>query len=262
MSLSRGAFPGTKPEEEVFVGWAGAPATDRRFLLAALPLIGLGAAGSAHLLARAAGDPGAGRWNTGQVTRMTGVLAAAPYPMLFVEDPAAPQGLRTVLIVAQGKCTSGLKIAAEENSVVTVSGALIERGSRRMLEVPLALEKWLEPSAAAVKLPPLQAEIISRTELAGEIMDSKCFFGVMRPGRGKTHKACASLCIRGGIPPSIWVRRADGRESVLLMTDASGRALGEAILPFVGEPVAATGEIVRVGDLLHFRADASAYRRI
>jgi hypothetical protein len=131
-----------------------------------------------------------------------------------------------------------------------------------MLEVPLALDQWLEPSSAAVKLPPLQPEFVARAELAGEIMDSKCFFGVMRPGRGKTHKACAALCIRGGIPPSFWARRADGKESVLLMTDASGRALGQAILPYVGEPVVASGDIVRVGDLLQFRADADAFRRI
>jgi hypothetical protein len=93
-------------------------------------------------------------------------------------------------------------------------------------------------------------------------MDSKCFFGVMRPARGKTHKACASLCIRGGIPPSFWARTKDGREAVMLMTDADGGALGEDILPLVADPVEAEGEIVRIGDILQFRANANDYRRV
>lgn len=261
MSLARGVFAGNRPADDVFIGWANAPVADRRFLLMALPLLGLSAAGGAFQLARAMGDPGAGRWDTGAVTRVTGVLAATPYPMLYVEDAGSPFGIRTVLLVAQGKCTSGLDLAAAENRAVTASGVLIERGGRRMLEVPLMLEKWLEPSAIAVKLPPLQVEPLGRATLAGEIMDSKCFFGVMRPSGGKSHKACASLCIRGGIPPSFWARRQDGKESVLLMTDASGAAHGEAILPLVGEPVAAQGEIVRVGDIVQFRADASAFAR-
>ena len=262
MTATRGVFAGTRKKDEVFIGWDKAPAADRRFLLAALPLLGLGAAFGARGLAQTADDPGAGRWDTGHVTRVTGVLAAAPYPMLYVEDAASPFGVKTVLLVAQGKCTSALKFGAAENRVVTASGVLIERARRQMLEVPLTLEKWLETSSAAVKLPPLQPEIVGRVELAGEILDSKCFFGVMRPGHGKTHKACSALCIRGGIPPSFWARRADGKESVLLMTDGAGRALGEAILPFVGEPVVVQGDVVRIGDLLQFRADAGAFRRV
>jgi hypothetical protein len=134
-----------------------------------------------------------------------------------------------------------------------------------MLEVPILLNEWLEPAQdlvineAAIAPTPVS---LGRTRLAGAIMDTKCFFGVMRPGRGRAHKACASLCIRGGIPPSFWARRADGRESVLLMTDEMGGPLGEDILPLVADPVETEGEIVRVGDLLQLRAGAGSYRRI
>ncbi len=247
----------------MFVGWARAPAIDRRFLLAALPLSLATTTGLAYAVARSLDDPGAGAWHTGKLHKATGVLATRPYPMLYVADPASPHGVKTVLIVAQGKCTSALDLAAEDGRVFEAAGVLIERGSRQMLEVPLALGDWLAPAEnAGVKLPNLAPKSLGRAALAGQIMDSKCFFGVMRPSRGKTHKACASLCIRGGIPPSFWARTKDGREAVLLMTDAAGAALGEDILPFVADPVAAEGEIVRVGDLLQFRADASVYRRI
>ena len=58
------------------------------------------------------------------------------------------------------------------------------------------------------------------------------------------------------------MRDGEGRESVLLMTDAEGSAMPMDILPLVADPVVAEGEIVRVGDILQFRANADAYRRI
>lgn len=261
MTLNRGVLA---PDEsdEMFIGWAKAPAVDRRFLFGALPLAFAATTGLGYAVASRLSDPGAGTWATGATHEITGVLATRPYPMMHLADPSSADRVRSVLIVSQGKCTSGLDLDAADGRVFTASGALIERGSRRMLEVPLALERWLEPSEAAVKLPPLDAEPVARVRLAGQIMDTKCFFGVMRPGRGKTHKACASLCIRGGIPPSFWARSGDGREAVLLMTDAAGGPLGEDILPFVADPVEAEGDIVRVGDLLQFRADAAAFRRL
>lgn len=260
MTRARGVLDGAN-EEEPFIGWAAAPRADRRFLLAAIPAMVAGAAGAGYGLARSQGDPGAGAWNAGETTTLRGVLAATPYPMLYVADAAAPGGVRTVLLVAEGKCTQSLKLLSEAGRAVAASGHLIQRGSRWMLEVPIALDRWLEESAPSSIGPP-SPEPLGRARLSGEIMDSKCFFGVMRPGRGKTHKGCASLCIRGGIPPSFWARRNDGREAVLLMTDAAGGKLMEGILPFVGDPVEAEGELVRLGDIVQFRADAGAYRRV
>lgn len=262
MSLAKGVLPTADKADEMFVGWAKAPAIDRRFLLVALPLSVAATTGLAYAVARSLDDPGAGAWHTGAVHKVTGVLATRPYPMLYVADPASPFGVKTVLVVAQGKCTSALDLAADDGRAFEASGVLIERGERQMLEVPLSLGDWLAPTELGVKLPDLAPESLGRANLAGQIMDSKCFFGVMRPSRGKTHKACASLCIRGGIPPSFWAKTKDGREAVLLMTDSKGGPLGEDILPFVADPVRAEGEIVRVGDLLQFRAEAAAYRRI
>lgn len=263
MSLNRGVIAPAR-EDELYIGWAKAPAVDRRFLLASTPLLLGMATGLGWLVAKNLGDPGAGKWETGATHVVQGALVARPYPMIRLADENAPFGLRSVLIVAQGKCTSALKLAEFDGLPVRARGVLIERKDRRMLEVPLAVNKWIEPVIAdlpGVLVKPPE-ESLGRFALAGQIMDSKCFFGVMRPGRGKTHKACAALCIRGGVPPSFWARDSSGRESVLLMTDAEGGPLGEDILPLVADPVAAEGDIVRVGDLLQFRADAGAYRRI
>ncbi len=265
MSKTKGVIdPAAVDKEEMFIGWAPAPAVDRRFLLAALPFGLLGAGGASWLVASELGDPGAGEWLTNATHEVTGLLTAAPYPMIRVADPSGPYGMRTVLLVAQGKCTTALKFGVHEASLVTASGVLIQRKNRQMLEVPPFLEKWLEPAEIS-----LSSDVADPTpvnlgsaRLSGTIMDSKCFFGVMRPGHGKTHKACASLCIRGGIPPSFWARTRDGRESVMLMTDSNGGPMSMDILPYVADPVEAEGEVVQVGDLIQFRADASAYRRI
>ena len=256
--------PHKNDPEDLFVGWAKAPRADRRFLLAALPLGLAGAAGVSWLSASSLDDPGAGAWLTGATHEITGRLLAHPYPMVLIPDENAPYGLRTVLVVTEGKCTSSLKLAAQDGNTYIAKGVLIQRKDRQMLEVPPLLDNWLMPvSTSNLPVPQRpEPEIIGDATLRGTIMDSKCFFGVMRPGRGKTHKACAALCIRGGIPPSFWVRMKDGSEQVLLMTDANGGPMPMDILPLVADPVSASGQIVRVGNLLQFRADADAYKRI
>ncbi len=265
MTLPKGVIdPKPKNPDEMFVGWAPAPKVDRRFLLRALPLGLAGAGGGAWVIANELDDPGAGAWLTGATHEVAGALVTDPYPMLRLADPTMPGGVRTVLIVAQGKCTSALDLYEHRGSPVTARGVLIQRKGRQMLEVLPFLSDWLSPAnmemTADIVNPPVQS--LGAAQLSGAIMDSKCFFGVMRPGRGKTHKACASLCIRGGIPPSFWVRTKTGAEAVLLMTTADGGPMPMDILPLVADPVEAEGEIIQVGDLLQFRADAGAYNRI
>ncbi|MEM9013806.1 MAG: hypothetical protein AAGB02_01745 [Pseudomonadota bacterium] len=265
MTKTKGVIdPQTKNPDEMFIGWAPAPAVDRRFLLGALPTGLLLGGGASWAIASNLDDPGAGEWLTGATHKVTGALITEPYPMVRIVDEGAPFGVRTVLVVAQGKCTSSLSLSEYADKPVTASGALIQRKDRQMLEVPLFLEKWLEPQRMDLPQSVVSPEPVSlgAATFAGTIMDSKCFFGVMRPGRGKTHKACAALCIRGGIPPSFWVRGENGREYVMLMTDTNGGPMSMDILPLVADPVTAKGEVVRVGDILQFRADASAYKRI
>jgi hypothetical protein len=81
--------------------------------------------------------------------------------------------------------------------------------------------------------------------LRGEIVDSKCFLGVMVPGEGKTHKDCASLCLRGGIPPAFVVRDREGRTALMLLVSESGGSLAghEAAVRLAAEPIELTGVI-------------------
>jgi len=265
MTKTQGVIdPSLKDKDDMFIGWAQAPSVDRRFLLGALPLGLAGTAGASWLTVSELDDPGAGAWLTNATHSITGAMILDPYRMIRIADPTAPFGMRSILVIAQGKCTSSLDLDDKNAVAVDASGFLIKRRDRRLLEVSPLVNDWLKPATTEVPdtlLNPPETSL-GTVRLAGTIMDSKCFFGVMRPGRGKTHKACASLCIRGGIPPSLWVRGKNGAESILLMTTADGSPMPMDILPLVADPVEAEGEIVRVGDLLHFRADVSKYQRI
>ena len=258
--------PNLGDPDAFFIGWAKAPAVDRRFLIGALPALTAAVAGGAYATASNLSDPGTGAWLTDATHTVDGYLLRDPYPMLVSPDASAPSGMRTTLIVAEGKCTSGLKLDERNGAWVSAAGVLIERRNRQMLEVPLLLDNWLTetsaPDGAAARYQAPTPEPLGEASLRGMVMDSKCFFGVMRPARGRTHKACASLCIRGGIPPSFWARTEDGREAVLLMTDDEGGPISDAILPIVADAVEVTGQLVRVGDIVQLRANADRFKRI
>ncbi len=84
--------------------------------------------------------------------------------------------------------------------------------------------------------------------VVGEIVDTKCYLGAMKPGRGKPHRDCASLCIRGGIPAALLVRTADGERQLIHLVDLAGRPLGRELLDRVGQPVEVSGRLHRKDD--------------
>jgi hypothetical protein len=90
--------------------------------------------------------------------------------------------------------------------------------------------------------------------VTGEIVDSKCYLGVMNPGQGKVHRDCAARCLSGGIPP-IFVT-TDGREQFLLV-GLDGRALGrDALREFVAEPITIRGDLLQQGESRLLKIDA------
>ncbi len=96
----------------------------------------------------------------------------------------------------------------------------------------------------------------------GEIVDSKCFLGVMNPGQLTPHRACAIRCISGGVPPVLLVRQRDGPAIYLLLVSAEGKPVNKQVLDMVAEPLEITGEVERQGELLILRADPATYRKL
>jgi hypothetical protein len=92
--------------------------------------------------------------------------------------------------------------------------------------------------------------------VTGEIVDSKCYLGVMNPGSGKVHRDCAARCLSGGIPP-IFIS-GDGEDQFLLV-GPDGSALGrDALRDFVAEPLTIRGELLQRGESRLLKIDAQA----
>ncbi len=248
-------------QEPFFIGWADTPAADRRFFMRAGLGLTVAAGGLGFALAAMQQAPGSGQWDPDAVREWRGIVTAEPYAMLRTADlGGAP---RTILLSCLGKCGVAARIGALSGQAVVVRGSLIQRGAQAMISVDEEGD-WIRRDALAtapeaLNFPALQAA--GEAELVGEILDSKCWFGAMRPASGKVHKACASLCIRGGIPPAFFARGPGAQGVLLLMADA-GRAHGEGLLSLVGEPVRLRGRVLRQGDLWWLDAPVSAIQRV
>ena len=96
--------------------------------------------------------------------------------------------------------------------------------------------------------------------VTGEIVDSKCYLGVMNPGQGKVHRDCAARCLSGGIPP-IFI--STDRHEQLLLVGLDGRALGrDALREFIAEPVQIQGELLETGSTQLLKIDPRTLRHI
>jgi len=96
--------------------------------------------------------------------------------------------------------------------------------------------------------------------VTGEIVDSKCYLGVMNPGQGKVHRDCAARCLSGGIPP-IFIS-TDGYQQFLLV-GLDGLALKrDALREFIGEPVTIRGQVLARGDSRFLAVDPRSFRHM
>ena len=251
---------------DFFVGWAEKPALRRRsFLAASFGLVTL-AGGAAYVLAGAQQQPGNGSWNPDDERDWAGVLVREPYPML--RTLALDGTPRTAYLVASDKHGIQSRLRDVAEGPVIVRGSLIARDKNAMIAVAdgdgwlRAAEASLSPSDAP-KLTSWAEEDLGAVSFAGEILDSKCWFGAMQPGQGKPHKSCASLCIRGGLPAVFCPSGLCGSgASIPLLTTADGQAHGMEILPLVADPVLVSGRLVRIGDVTQLRVSLSDIKRL
>lgn len=249
-------------KDDFFIGWAAeTPRTDRRFFLGAGLAMLAGTGGLGAALARRQNPPGVGTWNQGDVRDWYGIATASPYAMLRTLDLDGTP--RTALLSCLGKCGVAARIGALEGQFVRIRGSLIQRGRHSMIAVVDDMD-WIAADYSRRQDPALafpSIETISSVTLKGEIVDSKCWFGAMRPSEGKIHKSCASLCIRGGLPPVLLAKDREHRRSLLVLTDRGG-AHSNDLLPLVADPVEITAEARRWGDLLLLDGPVSSIRRL
>jgi hypothetical protein len=176
-----------------------------------------------------------------------GVIANNPYPMLLVPRPGSHE-LSQYLLVAPGKHGADSFVIAFEGKNVRLQGQLIYRDGQTMVEIDPKTIKVME----SVQSGETEITDLGAATLTGEIVDSKCYLGVMNPGRGKVHRDCAARCLSGGIPPALLTSTGE----IVLLVNHNGKAFAQdALREFVDEVVVVRGELVRRGDIKMVQAE-------
>ena len=195
-----------------------------------------------------------------------GIIVEQPYPVLLMQPSGANQNgdatSSRIYLVAFGKFGAAGRVAGMAGQKVRLRGSLIYRDGETMIEIadsPIErISGEITHGASFVKGPGAGVSMGELTAV-GEIVDSKCFLGVMNPGNLKTHKACAIRCISGGIPPVFVVKTADGPAKYFLLVSEDGKAVNQQVLSMIAEPVKITGALEQHGDMYFLRADPANY---
>ena len=249
--------------DEFYIGWeAKAPASIGKRVHKAVVALLLLAMLAPLVFAVSQRLIGASVFEWGTHKSFSGILRAEPYPHLLVTRPGNADGsFRSSAYYLVAPWKFGLKpesLAPLDGKSVTLEGTLIYRGNQTMIEVlPGSIQMSNTTNAALPQTVPL-----GKQSLVGEIVDSKCFLGVMNPGQLTPHRACAIRCISGGVPPVLLVRQKEGPAIYLLLVSADGKPVNKQVLDMVAEPLEITGEVERQGELLILRADPATYRKL
>jgi nitrite reductase/ring-hydroxylating ferredoxin subunit len=241
---------------EFYVGYLPAsPPSLARHTRRALVTMALLGGGTVVTLALAQAPFADSTFEYGHPRSVTGRVRAHPYPILDVAENGEK---RSYLLAGQGKHGAAGSVASFDGQVVRILGTMANRGNARLLEIERIERAGAAPAVEAAPVP----ELLGEFTLSGEIVDSKCWTGVMNPGEGKTHLDCAVRCLSGGLTPMLVVRDSAGRERYLVLTDERGGPMPRSVLPAVGRPVTVSGSVRREGRLLFLRAAAGAVRML
>lgn len=185
----------------------------------------------------------------GQLSTISGTYYEAPFPILVADDGQLPSGLsQNILLVGYGKfgaegiiSSIATKTGNLQGRSITLQGTLIYGDGKTLMELTKKDASLLELKSGPSKS--IQdTSSLKPVSLTGEILDPKCYFGVMKPGEGKIHKSCAIRCISGGIPPVLRARSEQNNDfEYYIMVNNEGQPLNQNILPYVGEPVELQG---------------------
>lgn len=187
-----------------------------------------------------------------------GCLEMTPYPHLAVHRPGgdtqANGDVSRYYLTIFGKQGSESMVAEYANQKVKLEGQLIYRDDQTMIEIKDGSVVSLGNSDVSSR-----RRLVENRTLEGEIIDSKCYLGVMNPGSLKPHKACAINCIRGGVPPMLLVRGED-RAYYYLLVDERGMPVNDRVLDKVAVPVRIQGVVEQLDNLRILKANPATYQ--
>lgn len=183
-------------------------------------------------------------------TKVIGIFHENPYPMLRVQ--VAEKSFKNILLLGFGKQNANPfleKIREETPNLngkkVSIEGNLIYYNGKTLLQITDEEKVVLIDDSQTIL--PLK-EVISSMTFQGEIIDPKCYFGVMKPGEGKIHRSCAVRCISGGIPPVFATTDGNNVARYFLLTDLEGNPINNQVLSHIGKPSDITGIVEKMED--------------
>ncbi|SCB49960.1 hypothetical protein GA0061101_13178 [Rhizobium lusitanum] len=246
-----------KPAERgFFVGYfKKVPADVRALMIGFIVFFIAGMASASVLMSLNTDSPGAGSYaDELHGEHLIGMMELKPYPILRVPAEGS-EPARAVMLAGSGKFGVDDRALPLAGKTAQVGGVFVKRGDLEMLLIggdDDLKAADLQISATSTIAGP---QDLGRWRLTGEICDGKCGGGAMKPGTGLAHKACANLCLNGGVPP-VFVSTApvDGHIFFLLSSEDGG-PMPAPLLDKTGVPVVLEGSVERRDDLLIFKVD-------
>jgi len=259
---------GKEPEDGAFyIGWqskAPKPFAKhvKRVLLILFPIALI----VAYLLSTSQKKFSTANFEFGKLTEVKGIYYNKPVPLLKVFDKNnlsitiplvgyGKHGAETAIIELEKE--KGVSLNGKE---VTLKGTLIYGDGKTLLQV----DKNDDPivNIGAESTVQLQQKDLGTQTIRGEIVDPKCYFGVMKPGEGKVHRDCAIRCILGGIPPVLHVQNEKGESNYYLIVGPNGEKINEAVQDIVAEPVSIEARVVQQDDWIILYTGKENIKRI
>lgn len=262
-------------KSEFYIGWMpkapnGFRSFIKKYLLVLLPLVIVLAA----VIALSQAKFGMGNFEFGKLTEVKGIFFKGPVPSLKVingKDIWGNYSYITVPLIGYGKHgAEGLiadlekeKNTSLDKKEITLKGTLLYNDGKLLMQID-GNDKPLTSIGNLVTSKDLlpHAEDLGLQTVKGEIVDPKCYFGVMKPGQGKPHRDCAIRCILGGIPPVMRVRNAKGETNYYLIVGPNGEKMNEAVQDFVAEPTELQARIVKYDDWIVMYVSKEKMRHI
>jgi hypothetical protein len=254
-------------KNEFYIGWmAKAPSSFTKHVKKVLMILFLLVLIAGYLLSTNQKKFSNANFEFGKLTEIKGVYFNDPVPVLKVYDNNKLS--ITIPLVGYGKygAETAIKELEKEKGAsfngkeLTLKGTLIYGDGKTLLQIDKNDNPVVSIGETSA-ISPVKKELGVQT-VRGEIIDPKCYFGVMKPGEGKVHRDCAIRCILGGIPPVLHVQNERGESNYYLIVGPNGEKMNEAVQDFVAEPISIEANIVQVDDWIILYAGKESIKRV
>ena len=227
----------TPERDEFYCGyWPAAPEGYARFVRRGVALMAAVVLGLGVLLTVTQEKAGPGIFEYGVTREMVGQIRELPYPVLFVPRPGITDravAYTRYLLVMPGKHGAQAAVAGRDGEWVSANGSVIASEGLTMFELAVGGLHRQEIPGEPRGLPTPPVVALGRFTLTGEVVDSKCYLGVMKPATRTVHRGCAARCLSDGAPPLLLLRDSAGPAAHLLLVGAAGEPVNRKFKQYV-----------------------------